>query len=78
LEDDELPLYQQKRKGLDISQIDFKKKMNDMEGLMAMQKKGQAIMIFVTISDKPSQKEYKELTELWQTSLRNAGFQATL
>ncbi|KAH0620011.1 hypothetical protein JD844_014509 [Phrynosoma platyrhinos] len=39
-----------------------------------MTKKGKTIMMFVTVSGEPTEKETEEITNLWQGSLFNANY----
>ncbi len=56
--------------------------MNDIrnkgpEAIKALNKKGQAIMLFATVSGNPTQAETEQITSLWQSSLFNANLQST-
>jgi hypothetical protein len=45
--------------------------------IMKLSKKGKTLMIFVTVSDRPTRTETETITTLWQTSLFNANFEIT-
>ncbi len=47
------------------------------DAVKAMNKKGQAIMIFATVSGNPTQAETEQITSIWQSSLFNANLQVT-
>ncbi|KAI8479920.1 positive regulation of skeletal muscle acetylcholine-gated channel clustering [Branchiostoma belcheri] len=47
------------------------------EDLIKMSKKGRTLMMFVSVSGNPTQKETEEITQLWQTSLFNANYEVT-
>lgn len=56
--------------------------MNDIknkgvEGIKAMNKKGQTIMLFATVSGNPTKAETEQISSLWQSSLFNANYQIT-
>ena len=70
-----MPEWQRKQKspGIDLSKVD----MNDPEAVLRESKRGKSIMMFVAVSDNPSQQELEELTGLWQQSLHNAHEEVT-
>jgi hypothetical protein len=71
--DDELPHYLRKPKPIDMSKV---REMGP-EGVKSMSKKGKSLMIFVTVTGEPNERETEEITSLWQSSLFNANLQAT-
>ncbi len=74
--DDELPPHlQKKRSGINLSMDDIRRQGPD--AVKAMNKKGQAIMIFATVSGNPTQAETEQITSIWQSSLFNANLQVT-
>jgi hypothetical protein len=76
LPDDELPPHlQKKRSGINLSMDDIRRQGPD--AVKAMNKKGQAIMIFATVSGNPTQAETEQITSIWQSSLFNANLQVT-
>ncbi|CAF0887538.1 unnamed protein product [Didymodactylos carnosus] len=51
--------------------------MNDLAGknpeeIMKLSKKGQTLMMFVTISDNPTRQETEDITQIWYYGLKNA------
>uniref|UniRef100_A0A0N5ANY1 Mesoderm development candidate 2 n=1 Tax=Syphacia muris TaxID=451379 RepID=A0A0N5ANY1_9BILA len=73
LEEDELPPYKRKPKTSDFDET--LKQAKNPEDLLKLTKKGQSVMMFVTVCDvngKTADKEYTEKwTSLWQSSLYN-------
>ncbi|CAB3411297.1 unnamed protein product [Caenorhabditis bovis] len=75
LEEDELPEHKRKPKPLDLDTM--KAKAKNPEDLMMMSKKGQTLMIFVSLVDpsQPKRKDIRPFTEkwtaLWQSQLYN-------
>ncbi|PRD19109.1 UNVERIFIED_CONTAM: mesdc2, partial [Trichonephila clavipes] len=67
LEPDELPEHLRPAPKIDISNIAGSKP----EDLLKMSKKGKTLMVFVTVSGNPTEKETEEITGLWQSSLMN-------
>lgn len=55
---------------MDFSKIDPGKP----ESILKMTKKGKTLMMFVTVSGSPTEKETEEITSLWQGSLFNANY----
>jgi hypothetical protein len=74
LPDDELPDYMRKKRP-SINMNDIRNK--GPEAIKALNKKGQAIMLFATVSGNPTQAETEQITSLWQSSLFNANLQST-
>jgi hypothetical protein len=80
LEDDEIPLEDMpasKRKPPTMSFNPEEMKNMDPEKLKNMQfmgKKGQPLMIIVTVNGNPTKAETEEISNIWQTSLFNAGY----
>ncbi|XP_049873488.1 LDLR chaperone boca [Pectinophora gossypiella] len=72
LPEDELPEHLRKPPALDLTQMD----MSNPEEVMKATKKGQTLMMFVTVANKPSRARTEELTKIWQTSLWNNHIQA--
>ncbi|XP_074661458.1 LDLR chaperone boca-like [Tubulanus polymorphus] len=71
LEEDEKPKYKQKRPTIDMNKIDPK----DPESVMKNAKKGQTLMMFVSVSGNPSQRETEEISGLWQQGLYNGNIE---
>ncbi|KHN84296.1 LDLR chaperone MESD [Toxocara canis] len=73
LEEDELPPYKRPVKQTDLN--DALKSANSPEELMKMSKKGQSLMMFVSVgsvNNEPVTRQYAEKwTTLWQSSLYN-------
>lgn len=74
LPDDELPDHLRKKRP-SINMNDIRNK--GPEAIKALNKKGQAIMLFATVSGNPTQAETEKITSLWQSSLFNANLQST-
>lgn len=72
LEEDELPEHLRPRPQIDISKLN----PNNPEDILQATKKGQTLMVFVSVSANPTRDETEELTKLWQTSLWNNHIQA--
>ncbi|KAJ2949055.1 hypothetical protein O0L34_g5996 [Tuta absoluta] len=72
LPDDELPDHLKKPPSIDLSQMD----MSNPEEVMKATKKGQTLMMFVSVANKPSRARTEELTKIWQTSLWSNHIQA--
>lgn len=47
------------------------------ENLMKMTKKGQTLMMFATVSGKPTRRETDEITQIWWGGLKNALYDVT-
>uniref|UniRef100_A0A8B9YI99 LRP chaperone MESD n=1 Tax=Bos mutus grunniens TaxID=30521 RepID=A0A8B9YI99_BOSMU len=54
--------------------IDFSDRPGKPESILKMTKKGKTLMMFVTVSGNPTEKETEEITSLWQGSLFNANY----
>ncbi|VVC89316.1 LDLR chaperone boca [Leptidea sinapis] len=65
LPEDELPEHLRKRPSLDLTKLD----MSNPEAVLQQTKKGQTLMMFVTVANKPSRARTEELTKIWQTGL---------
>ncbi|XP_044616336.1 LRP chaperone MESD [Equus asinus] len=70
IEEGDLPEHKRPSAPIDFSQIDPGKP----ESILKMTKKGKTLMMFVTVSGSPTEKETEELTSLWQGSLFNANY----
>ncbi|XP_015908072.1 LDLR chaperone boca [Parasteatoda tepidariorum] len=67
LESDELPEHLRPPPKIDISQFSD----SNPEAILKASKKGKSLMVFVTVSGNPTEKETEDITTLWQTSLMN-------
>ncbi|KAL4713992.1 hypothetical protein ACJJTC_005623 [Scirpophaga incertulas] len=65
LPEDELPEHLRRPPSLDLTKID----MSNPESVLQATKKGQTLMMFVTVANNPSRARTEELTKIWQTSL---------
>ncbi|XP_065336136.1 LDLR chaperone boca [Cloeon dipterum] len=72
LEDDELPEHLRPQPKIDLSQLD----MSDPEKMLKMTKKGKTLMAFVNVDPSYPREKTEEVTQLWQSSLRNNHIQA--
>ncbi|CAB3221899.1 unnamed protein product [Arctia plantaginis] len=72
LPEDELPEHLRKPPALDLTKLD----MTKPEEVMQATKKGQTLMMFVTVANKPSRARSEEITKIWQTSLWSNHIQA--
>ncbi|XP_062921826.1 LRP chaperone MESD [Mobula hypostoma] len=70
IEEGDLPEHKRTSPPIDFSKIDA----SNPESLLKITKKGKTLMIFVTVSGSPTEKETEEITSLWQGSLYNANF----
>uniref|UniRef100_A0A8C6X467 LRP chaperone MESD n=1 Tax=Naja naja TaxID=35670 RepID=A0A8C6X467_NAJNA len=70
IEEGDLPEHKRQSAPIDFSKIDPGKP----ESLLKMTKKGKTLMMFVTVSGEPTEKETEEITNLWQGSLFNANY----
>ncbi|XP_070809507.1 LRP chaperone MESD [Pituophis catenifer annectens] len=70
IEEGDLPEHKRQSPPIDFSKIDPKKP----ENILKMTKKGKTLMMFVTVSGEPTEKETEEITNLWQGSLFNANY----
>ncbi|ELW70703.1 LRP chaperone MESD [Tupaia chinensis] len=70
IEEGDLPEHKRPPAPVDFSQIDPGKP----ESILKMTKKGKTLMMFVTVSGSPTEKETEEITSLWQGSLFNANY----
>ncbi|XP_042331676.1 LRP chaperone MESD [Sceloporus undulatus] len=70
IEEGDLPEHKRPSAPIDFSKIDPSKP----ESILKMTKKGKTIMMFVTVSGEPTEKETEEITNLWQGSLFNANY----
>ena len=70
IEEGDLPEHKTPSAPIDFSQIDPGKP----ESILKMTKKGKTLMMFVTVSGNPTEKETEEITSLWQGSLFNANY----
>ncbi|XP_037365888.1 LRP chaperone MESD [Talpa occidentalis] len=70
IEEGDLPEHKRPSAPIDFSQIDPGKP----ESILRMTKKGKTLMMFVTVSGSPTEKETEDITSLWQGSLFNANY----
>ncbi|XP_006033516.1 LRP chaperone MESD [Alligator sinensis] len=70
IEEGDLPEHRRPSAPVDFSKIDPGKP----ESILKLTKKGKTLMMFVTVSGNPTEKETEELTSLWQGSLFNANY----
>ncbi|XP_003921828.3 LRP chaperone MESD [Saimiri boliviensis] len=70
IEEGDLPEHKRPSAPVDFSKIDPSKP----ESILQMTKKGKTLMMFVTVSGSPTEKETEEITSLWQGSLFNANY----
>lgn len=50
--------------------------MSNPESVLQATKKGQTVMMFVTVANKPTRHRTEELTKIWQSGLWSAHIQA--
>ncbi|XP_034987933.1 LRP chaperone MESD [Zootoca vivipara] len=70
IEEGDLPEHKRPAAPIDFSQLDPGKP----ESILKMTKKGKTLMMFVTVSGEPTEKETEQITNLWQGSLFNANY----
>ncbi|XP_025774840.1 LRP chaperone MESD isoform X1 [Puma concolor] len=70
IEEGDLPEHKRPSAPIDFSQID----PGRPESILKMTRKGKTLMMFVTVSGNPTEKETEEITSLWQGSLFNANY----
>uniref|UniRef100_A0A8D0H468 LRP chaperone MESD n=1 Tax=Sphenodon punctatus TaxID=8508 RepID=A0A8D0H468_SPHPU len=70
IEEGDLPEHKRPSAPIDFSKLDPGKP----ESILQMTKKGKTLMMFVTVSGDPTEKETEEITSLWQGSLFNANY----
>ncbi|XP_078386601.1 LRP chaperone MESD [Cetorhinus maximus] len=70
IEEGDLPEHKRTSPPIDFSKIDA----SNPENLLKMTKKGKTLMVFVTVSGNPTEKDTEEITSLWQGSLYNANY----
>ncbi|KAM8780617.1 LRP chaperone MESD [Rhynchonycteris naso] len=70
IEEGDLPEHKRPPAPVDFSKLDPGKP----ESILKMTKKGKTLMMFVTVSGSPTEKETEEITSLWQGSLFNANY----
>ncbi|KAJ6662789.1 hypothetical protein lerEdw1_010993, partial [Lerista edwardsae] len=70
IEEGDLPEHKRQSAPIDFSKIDPGKP----ESILKMTKKGKTLMMFVTVSGEPTEKETEQITNLWQGSLFNANY----
>ncbi|XP_060708905.1 LRP chaperone MESD [Hemiscyllium ocellatum] len=70
IEEGDLPEHKRASPPIDFSKID----PSNPENLLKVTKKGKTLMIFVTVSGNPTEKDTEEITSLWQGSLYNANY----
>ncbi|XP_043933875.1 LRP chaperone MESD [Protopterus annectens] len=70
IEEGDLPEHMRKPAPVDFSKID----PSNPENFLKMSKKGRTLMVFVTVSGSPTEKETEEITSLWQGGLFNANY----
>jgi hypothetical protein len=66
-------MYMRKPKPIDMNKV----RQMGPEGIKSISKKGKTLMIFVTVTGEPTERETEEITSLWQSSLFNANLQST-
>ncbi|CAK1551067.1 unnamed protein product [Leptosia nina] len=72
LPEDELPEHLRKPPAIDMAQLD----MSNPEAVLQQTKKGQTLMMFVTVANRPPRARTEELTKIWQTGLWSNHIQA--
>ncbi|XP_059486926.1 LDLR chaperone boca [Neocloeon triangulifer] len=72
LEEDELPEHLRPAPKVDFSNVD----MSNPEAILKLSKKGKTLMTFVNVDPSYSREKTEEITQIWQTSLRNNHIQA--
>lgn len=72
LPEDELPEHLRKPPSIDMSKMD----MSNPQAVLQATKKGQTLMMFVTVANKPKRARAEELTKIWQTGLWSNHIQA--
>ncbi|XP_041978911.1 LDLR chaperone boca [Aricia agestis] len=72
LPEDELPEHLRKPPSIDLKNLDT----SNPEAVLQATKKGQTLMMFVTVANNPSKARTEELTKIWQTSLWSNHIQA--
>ncbi|XP_070618261.1 LRP chaperone MESD [Erythrolamprus reginae] len=70
IEEGDLPEHKRQSAPIDFSKLDPGKP----ESILKMTKKGKTLMMFVTVSGDPTEKETEQITNLWQGSLFNANY----
>ncbi|XP_069498172.1 LRP chaperone MESD [Ambystoma mexicanum] len=70
IEEGDLPEHKRPPAPVDFSKLDPK----NPESVLQLTKKGKTLMVFVTVSGNPTEKESEEITSLWQGSLFNANY----
>lgn len=70
IEEGDLPEHKRPSAPIDFTKLDPGKP----ESILKMTKKGKTLMMFVTVSGNPTEKETEEITSLWQGSLFNANY----
>ncbi|XP_029431143.1 LRP chaperone MESD [Rhinatrema bivittatum] len=70
IEEGDLPEHKRPSAPIDFSKLD----PSNPESILKMTKKGKTLMMFVTVSGNPTEKESEEITSLWQGSLFNANY----
>ncbi|CAH2232852.1 LDLR chaperone boca [Pararge aegeria] len=72
LPEDEQPEHMRKPPSVDFSKLD----MSNPDAVLQASKKGQTLMMFVRVANKPSRARTDELTKIWQTGLWSNHIQA--
>ncbi|PIK62160.1 putative LDLR chaperone boca-like isoform X1 [Apostichopus japonicus] len=67
---DDLSPYDKPKPKIDLSKLNTK----DPEAMMKMTKRGQPIMMFVSLSGNPTKEETEKISSRWQEQLFNANF----
>uniref|UniRef100_UPI00398ED422 LRP chaperone MESD n=1 Tax=Pristiophorus japonicus TaxID=55135 RepID=UPI00398ED422 len=70
IEEGDLPEHKRTSPPIDFSKVDA----SNPESLLKLTKKGKTLMIFVTVSGNPTEKDTEEITSLWQGGLYNANY----
>jgi hypothetical protein len=73
LPEDEKEHYVPKRPNINLDDIRTK----GPDAVKQLSKKGQALMLIVTVTGKPTMQETEYITNIWQTSLFNANYELT-
>ncbi|CAG4982945.1 unnamed protein product [Parnassius apollo] len=72
LPEDELPEHLRKPPPIDLTKMD----MSNPEAVLQATKKGQTLMMFVSVANSPPRARTEELTKIWQASLWSNHIQA--
>lgn len=67
-----MPEHLRKKPSIDLTKMD----MSNPEAVLQATKKGQTVMMFVSVANKPSRARSEELTKIWQATLWSNHIQA--